>query len=354
MTKYILVASCFALFTLSFSCDLFTGPHKGGGADTTSHAWTFEIDTLGDGGGSTLYDVDIVSTNPPLAYVLGEINAKDSTGNWANPPYNLARWDGNHWSLQRVLYSYQGQLFYQLLQCIYVLNANDIWVAGNGVEHWDGSQFKNVDLPIAIWGQGRVNKIWGTSSSDLYIVGEGGSIARWGGSGWTKLAIGTTLDIRDIWGSSDGSQILAIASSLNTPEKKVLSIHGTTVTTLSDSGLPWDIYGLWFSPNKKYYIAGGGIFSKNQLNDPVWNNSQNVISYEAGGIRGNDTNDVFEVGSFCEITHYNGKSWHDYKDEIPIADGALGRVAVKDNLMIAVGFAGSSDQKAIAIVGRRK
>jgi hypothetical protein len=70
----------------------------------------------------------------------------------------------------------------------------------------------------------------------------------------------------------------------------------------------------------------------------------------SNGIRGNNINDVFVTGSFFEIVHYNGSSWHNYKDVIPHTDGAVGGMAMKGNLMITVGLSG---QNAIAIVGKR-
>lgn len=48
-----------------------------------------------------------------------------------------------------------------------------------------------------------MNKIWGSSSNDLYVVGNSGNIARYNGSSWTKIESGTTANINDIWGVID-------------------------------------------------------------------------------------------------------------------------------------------------------
>ncbi|HEY9167042.1 MAG TPA: hypothetical protein VIS48_12870 [Candidatus Kryptonia bacterium] len=328
------------------------GPHNGGGADTTSHNWTFTIDTLGDGA-SDLYDVAIVSTNPPVAYAVGEINVLDSVGNWENPFYNLAGWDGGNWSLQRVPYYYQGQPYYHPIQSVFSFGPREIWLCGNGVIYWDGSTFAPVPVPTAVWGQYQMNKIWGTGSSNIYVVGNGGSAAMYTSGSWQKVISNITLDIRDIWGSPDGSQILAVAS--NDEGSKFLSIQGTTVTTVSDSGLGSSLYGVWFVPNQKYYAVGAGISWKHRLTDRVWNTYAPgvVTSYVSESVAGNDTSDVFVVGDSFEMVHYNGRSWHNYKDMIPLSYGVLGKVAIKGNLMIAVGFTGIG-QKAIAVIGRRQ
>src|SRR5690606_5158442 len=53
------------------------------------------------------------------------------------------------------------------------------------------------------------NKIWGTSSNDIYFVGRNGSIVHYNGSpgadGWTKIESGTDLSLSDIWSSNYGT-----------------------------------------------------------------------------------------------------------------------------------------------------
>ena len=51
--------------------------------DTTSHNFTWEIDTLGDGGSSVLRDVAII--NDTLAYAVGEIYKKIRRANRSQP-----------------------------------------------------------------------------------------------------------------------------------------------------------------------------------------------------------------------------------------------------------------------------
>ena len=131
---------------------------------------------------------------------------------------------------------------------------------------------------------------------------------------------------------------------------KVLSITGTTVTSLSTKGLPWDIQGVWFVPGKQYYLVGGGVFQKTILADSIWNKANDAVHYEVGGVRGNDLNDVFTVASFGEITHYNGSSWHNYSNQLPMLSGAYGHVAIKGDLVVAVGLAA---QRAVALIGKR-
>ncbi len=104
----------------------------------------------------------------------------------------------------------------------------------------------------------------------------------------------------------------------------------------------------------EYRAVRTGIYYKSRLDNSVWKTYAQglVTNYVSESVSGNDTTDVFVVGDSFEIVHYNGKDWHNYEYTIPPSYGVLGSVAMKGNLMIAVGFTGST-QQAIAIVGKR-
>ena len=152
-------------------------------------------------------------------------------------------------------------------------------------------------------------------------------------------------------GLPHAAYLVAVAS--DDVNKKILRIQGTSVSSVTDAGLSNSLYGVWFVPCEKYHVVGAGIGLKTMLDSSPWNvyPSGMVTSYMSGGVRGNNINDVFVTGSFFEIVHYNGSTWHNYKDVIPFTNGAVGRIAVKGNLMVTVGLSG---QNAVAIMGKRE
>ncbi len=302
---------------------------------------------------------DVVIINDTLAYAVGVIYLNDSTTGQPDPqPYGFARWNGSTWSLRKIAYHDFGspQLFPGELNAILAFGANDIFVSSPAsLLHWDGSNWtEKAFFMTGIPFNGQVTKMWGTSGSNIYCVGSGGAIYFYNGSSWTKIESGTTLPINDIYGAYNSAtkqwEILAVAS--DDANKKILRIQGTSVSPLPDAGLSNSLNGVWFVPCEKYYVVGAGIGFKNILDSSPWNvyASGVVTNYMSDGIRGNNINDVFVTGSFFEIVHYNGSSWHNYKDVIPFADGGVGRVAMKGNLVITVGLSG---QNAVAIIGKR-
>ncbi|MBS4033824.1 MAG: glucosyl transferase [Ignavibacterium sp.] len=326
--------------------------------DTTSHAFTFQTWTFGTIGSSSLYDAAIISENN--IWCVGEILVADSSPN-GYTMYNAVHWDGNDWNLKRIFFPTvcgSSNLTSYPAKAIFAFDDGQIWISSAGDKIAileNGVQVDKFCLPSNV--SMSINKIWGTSGNDLYVVGNGGNIAHYNGSQWTKIESGTSLPIRDIWGDfntkTNKYEILAVAAEIDiNMGSKVLRIEDNSVTEESNIGLSWDVGGIWFKSGSKYYVAGAGIHYKHSLNDSIWNRYPQgiVTNYTGDGIRGNNVNDVFATGSFLEIAHFNGVSWHNYFNVLSSWSGVLGRPAVKGNLMVAGGSEGSS---ALVVIGRR-
>ena len=127
----------------------------------------------------------------------------------------------------------------------------------------------------------------------------------------------------------------------------VLSSSGpTTATAIAGNEISWGINGIWFVPNRHYYIVGGGIYEKHLLSYPVWKNNASSF-YASTKVRGNAINDVLVVGAYGELLHYNGVTRKDFLSQTGI-DGAYGGLAVKGNTVIAVG---QKDANAVILMG---
>jgi len=317
--------------------------------DTTSHNFTWEIDTLGQAASSVLYDVAIISDT--LAYAVGEIFVRDSLGGIDPTPYSLAKWNGTGWQLMRMYYSSNGSpQVIAPIRGIAVLESQDFWFAAGSVFHWDGHSafadlsFSRLELPEP---NGTLEKIRGTSRASLCAVGNAGSIIRLAGTAWSKLESGTTLPVQDIWvgprhANSTESICLASAFQANQGEELLL-LGANSADKLPTSGLAWRLSGLWFVPDRLYIVVGDGVFVKRSIKDiSTWQNlAPEVTQYYVSAVAGTGLNDVVAVGHFGEVLHFNGVSWRSLLPETAI-DGAYLRVAVRQQLSMAVGFAKSN------------
>jgi hypothetical protein len=288
-------------------------------------------------------------------WCVGEIHPQDSAGQTI-PFYNIVQWNGKTWNLNRVYYQFQGQQYLAKVTAIFAFGERDIWIGSNQPMHWNGVGWEEFDVQANIF-QGYIIRFFGTSSSNLYMVGANGAIARFGGSSWQKLSAPTNFDIMDIYGAIDtrtgGQEILAIASQYNVLplQTQLLRIQGTSVTQVGPAIPDW-YFSLWFVPGEKYHIVGNGIISKNSLSDTVWSNNPigTLTRYSSTCIRGINRNDLFVVGSFFDVAHYNGSSWHNYQNELPYGDGVFSCVAINGNTVI---IGGQSGQNAVIVMGKR-
>ena len=79
---------CVLVVCSILSCKPFsTAPFPPDFLDTTSHEFVWHVERLGAGGS---YFRDVAVINDTLAYAVGTISAKDSTGQWQDM-FNMAR-----------------------------------------------------------------------------------------------------------------------------------------------------------------------------------------------------------------------------------------------------------------------
>jgi hypothetical protein len=316
--------------------------------NTTSHNFNWQTFTFGGiGGGGSLRDVVIINENN--IWAVGEIYA-DTTGQ----AYNAVHWDGTNWELKRVLYYGNcSAVEYPPLKAIYAFSANNIVITNGGSIGWfDGVNIK-LDCGVNPILTGAINKIWGSSSNDLYVVGNSGSMAHYLNGSWSKIESGTNLPINDIWGIDDNGQttVLAVASDqYQIRETKILSIENNTVSELSNLGLPWASGCIWLNNDFKTYTGGDGLYTKYNTQN-FWNRAPLPLYY-IFSMGGNSLNDIVVCGGNGYVGHYNGMNWINYLDNgLQEISGNFYSIDIKGNKVCVVG--GKTDGKAVVLIGTR-
>jgi hypothetical protein len=333
--------------------------------DTTSHDFTWQVDTLGEG--TTMIGRDVFIVNDTCVWVVGNFNKKDSASLKKYSPYNAARWNGTKWDILMVpTEDYGGYISNSEIYTVYGFGPNDVWMfADQGAySHWDGLNWQTKFIPERC---GTGTKFWGSRSNNLYLVGTNGSITCKNGINWQIMITNTDVDFKDIWGSPDGSVVWATGYYYEKRGTYLYKYSGTNWSlvydgTNSQSPLTPDsisgvISTVWTNSNKKVFVGvGAGIFLseananwKSRLITPFrW------LRTFPNRIRGNDINDMFIVGTYGFIGHYNGKTVKQYS-QFYSNKNLIYSVAQKGNLVVAVGI-GIGDfifHKAIVFIGRR-
>ena len=321
---------------------------------TTSNNFTWQKYTFGDGGINIFRDVAIIDEND--IWVVGQIEITDTSANgYTN--YNAVHWDGQKWELKRIYYYGDcSAVKYPPLTAIWAFSKNNIVVSNGGSIGWFDGKTLSLDCGVNPLLNGAIKKIWGSESADLFIVGNKGSIAHYNGISWEKIESGTDYNIKGLYGDvnpfTKEIEILCCASG-DTKDSEVMRIKNMTAEKIDKSGLEMAV-GLWFKAGIRYYIVGNGLFEKTYRNNNGWNNlniNKIITSNFMNGIRGNGLNDIIVSGAFGELLHFNGLRWKSLRnDKTILNNGSYFEVAVKGNLVVAVGY---DETGAIILVGKR-
>ena len=354
----------FTLFLLLWSsCEkTTTQPPPPAGPDTTSHNFVWRIDTLGEGPQfSSLWDVELINEND--IWVVGDLRMKDtydldSLGNTIQP-YNAAHWDGTEWELKRIFYfAYGSERLINPIRGILSVSSQKFWLAAASIFYWDGglatlSYLRDINTPEA------VNKLWG--NPNVYGVGDTGLLVYYDGNTWQKIESHTDIGISSIWGEIIPNETPQIFATVSTEDgdldSKVLKIVDNTAIEVSSDGLPNAISGIWFNSEAGYYVVGDGIYHTQTLNEKSkWvKPAPGISDYYLESISATAGNDIFIVGHFGTVIHYNGSTWKNYTNaEVPFFDGIYSAVVMKGNVMVAVGYSAyGGPTRGIILTGKR-
>ena len=165
------------------------------------------------------------------------------------------------------------------------------------IKHADASGW----MPMTIDTTEDLNDIWGSSASDVFVVGDNGTIFQYNGIGWTSMDSGTSKGLECVWGSS-GSDVFA-AGSYGT----ILHYDGSSWSAMT-SGTTEALKGVWGSAGSDVFAVGvdGTILHYNTIG---WSQMDYSSYDDIYSIWGSSGSDVFAVNSYSRILHYDGTNW---------------------------------------------
>ncbi|MBU2507700.1 MAG: glucosyl transferase, partial [Bacteroidetes bacterium] len=101
---------------------------------------------------------------------------------------------------------------------------------------------------------------------------------------------------------------------------------------------------VWTKKGFPIYVCGDGIFTNKS---GTWREVNIGVNYFTNDVRGNGLNDLFIIGDFGLIAHFNGLDWRVYAD---VFNAGYKSLSVNDDMIAAVG---QRSGNAIVTIGRR-
>ena len=207
-----------------------------------------------------------------------------------------------------------------------------------------------------------INKLWGSSSNDFYVVGDGGNIARYNGSSWTKIESGTTVNLTDIYGTPDGKEVWACGWNNNDGHTVLMKIANNHSEMIYDSfnpnkSFPYNgfISSLWTNGRQFFWLTGTskGVVKHLYSNTNFTKLEKFAIQYFPYRIRGTDVNNISTAGDASMIWHFNGYSWSLYHELLNL-DDRVRSMDVNGGVIVAVGLRYESIlAKGLLIIGKK-
>jgi hypothetical protein len=295
--------------------------------DTTSHDYTWEI--IIPGGATFTNDLrDVWGLDDNNVYAAGAVTLNDTTR-------AVLKWDGQKWDP-----FFRGGGIYT----IYGFSSDDIWIAGNLVYHYDGTEWTRMRDTV-IEGNKPYYALWGSGSNDIYLGSERGKLIHWDGQK-ARVAADFGIYISDIYGTSAND--IWIAGTNEIDKLLLVRFNGTSFEhILKLPPVSGTLYSIYTTKNKDLYVGGNGVFKKK--GDQWVNQNVNDVILK---IRGTNTNNIFAVGGHCSVYHYNGSTWK-YYDELRTQGGINYGVYVTENKVFIVGI-NEDHLRAKIIIGTRK
>lgn len=154
--------------------------------------------------------------------------------------------------------------------------------------------------------------VWGRTGDDIFAVGSLGTIFHYDGTGWVKMASGTTNNLYAIWGDEMSGEAFAVG------QKGTIVHHDGTAWSVMPPVAPSGValYGVWGSgPQDVWAVGGAGTIV--HYNGTTWTKVTSGHSAQLRAVWGAGPDDVFAVGVIDPqadpreslVLHFDGSSW---------------------------------------------
>lgn len=187
----------------------------------------------------------------------------------------------------------QGNTF----QALWSISASDVWAVGDAgtIYHYDGARWSASSSGIT----DTLNGVWAASATDVVAVGNSGKVIRWDGTKWAAEASGTNRRLTAIWGNSTDAWAVG--------EGGTILKRSAGTWTSQTSGVASNLNGVWGRSSTEVYAVGdAGVIRK--FDGSNWTAMTSTTTVNLSAMVGDATNAV-AVGQNGTVLGLSGSTW---------------------------------------------
>lgn len=221
----------------------------------------------------------------------------------------LLRWNGTAWS-------HVPEARWRSLYDVWGTSSSNVWAVGDKGElmRWDGAAWSlfrydgtsvapqplgSYDVPAASY---TLRGVWGSAASNVYAVGDSGVVLRYDGTAWTRMATGTTAQLNRVWGTSSTNVYAATSTG------RLLRYNGSAWSFVPGVQGPGALWSVWGSGSTNVYAVGdGGIVFR--YNGTSWQRIRLPTRNVLYAVWGTGSGNVYVGGGAGALYRYNGTAW---------------------------------------------
>ncbi len=313
-------------------------------------------------------------TSPTTANLVGVSGASDNLVFAVAEDGSIVRFDGNAWSIAVGPSS-------RFLTGIWMASASLGYAIGSdGVLKFDGSTWSS-DAGYSNT-NGFLRAVWGSSSSNVVVVGDNGTMSRFDGTSWSTVTRRTASSLTTLTGS--GASAFAFSSGVavrqsgatsalvySAPElKSVWAVDANTAFAVGTDGAIWRyVNGIWQYQSTGSFTTFTDVWAESATKvlavgtDPI---SGSAVSYRYDGttwqrvdmpnsggavsLWGSSLGNVIAGSPFSPLQRFDGSTWSAASSATPTDMTALWGTSATDILIVGSGgFAAHFDGAGSAL-----
>lgn len=182
-------------------------------------------------------------------------------------------------------------------------SATDVFVVGDkaSIFHYDGETWRKETSTATA----DLFSVWGTGPDQVFACGGGGTILRRSGSVWTKEPVPLKATLRAIRGGMSGANVYAVGI-----DATVLRRNARGVWSIMPAETQESLSGLWISEGGDQGVAVGNLGTVLRLRGDRWQRERITGLVSAlHAVWGSALNDLYIVGLDGTVEHSRGGPW---------------------------------------------